>query len=64
MQLFAVLAMVVAFMLALFALTFFVKAERASYISVKDRFGVTCFLVCVAAVIAYGSLSVLVGGAP
>jgi len=63
MQLLAIFAMVIACMLGLFALMFFVKAERVADISVKERFGVTTVLLCIAGAIAYGSLTVLVGGA-
>jgi hypothetical protein len=63
MQLLAIFALILAFMLGLFAFMFFVKASTASDISVRERFGVTFVLLCIAAAIAYGSLSVLVGGA-
>jgi hypothetical protein len=63
MQLLAIIALVLACMLALFAIMFFVKSACAAYISVVERFGVTTALLCIAAAVAYGSLAVLVGGA-
>jgi hypothetical protein len=61
MQLLAIFALVLAFVLGFFALYFFVKSARA--FTILERFVTTLVILCIAAAIAYGSLTVLVGGA-
>lgn len=61
MQLLAIFALVLALVVGFFALYFFVKSARA--FTILERFVTTLVILCIAAAIAYGSLTVLVGGA-
>lgn len=61
MQLLAIFALILAFMLTLFAFMLFIKGART--FTIAERFMTTFVILCIAAAIAYGSLTVLIGGA-